>query len=585
MAEVIDGVASVIEQLNERVLELERRVSELEIHPAKPILVKPAVAATRAAQKVPATFNGFPVPRSSGGVVSTIGKAVLGFSGAYLLRAIAESSSVPKLPVLLVAIVYACLWIYWAVRKHGINDFTSITCAVTSVLILSPLLWESTVRFQILSPAFTGAVLVGFVVFALTLSWHRKLEVIPWIAMLAAVMTALALIVATHALVPLTTTLLAVALCTELAVCFGLDLSMRVVPAFAANLAVLLLVVLMASSDGLPEGYTAASTFTLSALSLALLAIYAGSVGVRTFVLGRRITIFDFVQSVPAFAITYYGAVRVSHGALAPALQVSFLILAQACYWGVFTRFMKEPDRRNYRVLATWAAALLIAGSFLLASVHLQAPFLCVVAVLAAVLYKRTAIITLGVQSSFFLAAAAVVSPLAGYIFNAFAKSVPTAPGFSVWSIALASVVCYTTSLRGPADDGNRRFLWIIPAVLAAFTITSIVVAGIVWLAAGYLEPAASRLSVIRTIVICALAITLGFLGLRWKRKELNWISYGAVGFGTLKLVFEDLRYGNPASLVVSFLFYGMILILLPRLTYRSQVEPDAVASAARSGE
>jgi hypothetical protein len=53
----------------------------------------------------------------------------------------------------------------------------------------------------------------------------------------------------------------------------------------------------------------------------------------------------------------------------------------------------------------------------------------------------------------------------------------------------------------------------------------------------------------------------------RRRHIELKWIAYAAVGLGTLKLLFEDLRFGNPASLVVSFLFYGLILILLPRLT------------------
>ena len=93
----------------------------------------------------------------------------------------------------------------------------------------------------------------------------------------------------------------------------------------------------------------------------------------------------------------------------------------------------------------------------------------------------------------------------------------------------------------------------------------------IAWLAAGRLELSPSRLSVIRTIVNCALALALGYLGSRWNRIELGWVAYIAVAFGTLKLMFEDLRFGNAASLVVSLLFYGVILILLPRLTRRGQ--------------
>jgi len=42
--------------------------------------------------------------------------------------------------------------------------------------ILSPMLWESTVSFQVLSPVFTAAVLVAFVVLALALAWQQGLQ-------------------------------------------------------------------------------------------------------------------------------------------------------------------------------------------------------------------------------------------------------------------------------------------------------------------------------------------------------------------------------------------------------------------------
>ena len=40
-----------------------------------------------------------------------------------------------------------------------------------------------------------------------------------------------------------------------------------------------------------------------------------------------------------------------------------------------------------------------------------------------------------------------------------------------------------------------------------------------------------------------------------------------------LKLVVEDLRFGNAATLMVSLLFYGLVLILLPRLTRFGRVD------------
>ena len=135
----------------------------------------------------------------------------------------------PKLPLLMVAIMYAGMWLVWAVRTHATNQFASVTYAITSALILSPLLWESTVRFQILWPSFTAAVLVAFVVLALALAWRQDLQAIPWVATVAAAATGLALIVATRELVPFTAGLLAMALATEAAVCLGRRLTVRVV--------------------------------------------------------------------------------------------------------------------------------------------------------------------------------------------------------------------------------------------------------------------------------------------------------------------------------------------------------------------
>ncbi len=191
MAQAVDSVASAVEQLTEQVRELERRVAALERQPEKPIPATPeSTDFTLQRPRPPATWRGFPPAAIPGGAVPVLGKAVLGIAGAYLLRAIAESAAVPKLPVLIVAIIYAGLWMVWAVRTHAANRFAGVTYAVTSALILSPLLWESTVRFQVLAPAFAAVVLVAFVVLALALAWQRNLQVIPWIATLATVITA-----------------------------------------------------------------------------------------------------------------------------------------------------------------------------------------------------------------------------------------------------------------------------------------------------------------------------------------------------------------------------------------------------------
>ncbi len=572
MPQAVDSIASNLEQLSERFRELERRVAALEHAPEKTTQPRSEVAAVAALTPRPdSSGRVFPLLEMPSGAVPILGKAVLGIAGAYLLRAMAESGTVPKFPVLIVAIVYAALWMVWAVRTHDTNRFASITYSVTSALILSPLLWESTVRFQVLSPAFSSGVLSVFFVLTLALTWQRNLQVIPWVATLAAVITALALIIATHELVPLTTALLTVALATEAAACLGHRLSLRAVPAISVDFAVWVLLDVMTLSEGIPEAYHPVAPITLAVLCFALLGIYGGSIGIRSFGLRQRITLFEIGQAVVVFMLAFFCAMRVSHGEADRALGVLFLLLAAACYWGLLARFAEEAHTRNRRVCTTAAAALLLAGSFLLFPPLLRLPFWCLAAVAAAFVYTRTHKLSVGLHTSFYLVAATAVSSLPIYVGNALAGTVPSAPDWDVWIMVASAALCYAIGSRVLEDQGKRRLLWAVPATVVGFSVATLAVVTIASLSAGRMELNASRLSVIRTVVNCALALALGFLCSRTKHVELGWVAYAAVAFGTLKLLFEDLRFGNAASLVVSLLFYGLILIVLPRLTRRSQ--------------
>jgi len=578
MPQAVDSVTSVLEQISEHLRDLERRVVVLEsrTEPAQqPQSSGPQVVAGPAERpRPPATWSGFPPVEMAGGAVAIVGRAVLGIAGAYLLRAIAESSAVPKLLVLFAAILYACGWIVWAARVHSANRFASATYAITSAMILSPLLWESTVRFHVLSSALASVVLIVFVALSLVLAWRRELQLIPWIATLSAVFVAVALIIESHDLVPLTAALLAVALATEADACLGHRLTLRAIPAFAADFAIWLLVSILASSAPVPEAYSPATPATIALLCFLLLAIYCGSIGIRSFAFRHRMTVFEIAQGVLACGLASLGVMRATHNAIATALGILFLLFAAACYWGTLSRFGGEDHTRNRRVSASWAAALLLAASFLLFPVNLLIPFLCLAATASAWIYTRSRRLSLGMHASFYLAAAATVSPLPTYVAGSLAGNVPTAPDWLMLVVTITAVLCCTFGWGVAEDQRARRLLWALPAAIVGSVAAALAVAAIVWLAVGRMELAASTLSVVRTIVNCVLAVGFALLGSREKRIELIWLAYAAVAFGTLKLLFEDLRFGNAASLVVSLLFYGMILILLPRLTRSREVHP-----------
>jgi hypothetical protein len=181
-------------------------------------------------------------------------------------------------------------------------------------------------------------------------------------------------------------------------------------------------------------------------------------------------------------------------------------------------------------------------------------------------------------QVSYYLLAASILSGLLKAAGNALAGNVPSGLDAGTWVVAASAGLCCAIGLRvsavrasaphasDPATANQRKegLLWVVPWVLLAGVAAALAVMVSVRLASGMLN--ASRLSVVRTVVICSVALLLGYGGSRWKRVELLWVAYVAIAFGTLKLLFEDLRFGNAASLVASLLFYGLILILIPRL-------------------
>lgn len=575
MAELFDGIASDVEHLTERVRELEGRVSALEGQAASATLASAESVSVARKPLDPEHDQSVPTPSFPAGTLPVLGKAVLGIAGAYLLRAIAEAGILPKLPLLIAAIAYAGLWLVWAVKVHATDGFASVTYAITAAMILSPLLWESTARFRILQPAFTAAVLVAFVILALLLAWRQSLQAISWVATVAGVATALALIVATRELVTFTVGLLVMALATETVICLGRRVTVRIIPALAADFAIWLLVDLMTSREGAPPEYPLVAGSTIVVLSLALLAIYGTSIGVGGFGLRRRINIFENVQIAAAFLIATFGVLRASPTSAA-LLGIPFLLVAAACYWGTLWRFTAEAERRNRRVSAIYAVVLLLAGSLLLFPEFFEATFLCLVSVAADLLYTRTGKISLGVHVSVYLIGAAILSSLLHLGWSALAGTVPQGLSTSAWVVAASSALCYAIGSRSSVDSSEHawksRLLWVLPCVLVAGTAAALAVIANARLssASGGLD--ASRLSVVRTLVICVVALILGFTGSRWKRAELVWVAYLAVAFGTLKLVLEDLRFGNTASLVASLLSYGLILILIPRLT-RPKIE------------
>ena len=87
----------------------------------------------------------------------------------------------------------------------------------------------------------------------------------------------------------------------------------------------------------------------------------------------------------------------------------------------------------------------------------------------------------------------------------------------------------------------------------------------------------------VRTLVICAVALTLAYCGSRWQRKELAWIAYATLAFVAAKLLFEDLRHGQLVFIAASIFLFAVTLILVPRLVRPGQRGSLAVITPIES--
>ena len=384
--------------------------------------------------------------------VPILGKAVLGVAGAYLLRAVAESGSVPQMLGVAAALLYSACWLFSAARARAQGGFAVTAYAITAAIAICPMLFETTTRFHVLAPAVTAILLAAFMVSGALVAWQRQRPVISWITTLAGVGTAFALFFATQAVVPLTAALLITAAIVEFAACRDHLFGERWVVALTANLFVLALTQLSLRP---PDGGPPIPVGEALLLQMALLAIYLGSTVYRTLVHQIPMTNFEIGQSVLAFVIALSGALRIAHGRAAVMLGALCLLAGVACYLVAFAVFEHQDRRRNFRVYAVFAVLLLFAAGAILFAGEPAAStlFWSAPAILTAVAARRIRSFTMEIHCALYLIAASAVSGLVSYASAAMiGQTVPTfPPGLLPLLATVVTALCFALAPALPA--------------------------------------------------------------------------------------------------------------------------------------
>ena len=557
-----------IAELNARVEALEQRVFLLE-HPSEGVPPAGIVAESARMAQSPQETEVVSFEQA-GGTFPVLGKAVLGMAGAYLLRAIAEAGTFPKLAVVVLAIVYASIWLGWAVRLRTGAWFAGVCYSLTSSLILAPMLWELTLRFKVLTPAISAAVLGAFAIAVVVLTWKRNLASVFWVGYSTSILTALILMIATQDLAPFLWILLLIALISEFAACRGHQLNARTLVAVTTDIAVSALLYIYSMPETAHPGYSKISIPVLIALVTIPFFIYATSVTFQTTLRRRTITIFEIVQIIVVFLLASYGSMTFSSGGRQVAIGGIYLALSAVGYAIAFARFSDQPAARNFRVYTAWSAALLLLGSFFCLPQIWLAIWLGILAVIATWIGARRTRSSLEFHGSVFLAASAFFSGLLEFDYRSLIGSLPTAPTWILGVIFASAVLCYGFGGRAGKEHWRQFLSNLISAGLAAGTGAALAVfvlsRAIAHLRTLSVALDAGPIELIQTLVTCLIALGLADGGSRWRRRELTPLAYTTLVLVAAKILLQDVRHGHLIFIAASFFLYAATLLLLPRL-------------------
>jgi Predicted membrane protein (DUF2339) len=562
--------------LVEEVRDLRTRVARMEMAMGMAAHAEPLVRAASVSERSPAPVAPPSLLDSPTSLLPVLGRALLGLAGAFLLRALTEAGTFSPRMGVAIGLVYAMLWLVWAARTPAARRLEAALHGLTSVLVLSPLVFEATTTFHAISTWTAGALLLAFTLFGLAVSWRKDLLIVATFATLAGLGTSAALLWSTHDVLPFTFVFLAIALAMEVSACLNHWLSERWLTATAADLAVLLATWLVTLEHGLPEGYAAIPHAALLGAQVALLAIYLSSTIVRTLLRGFTFTWFETAQCAIAFLISVGGGLQLtSHDArVAPALALLSLVCAAACYLVSFLMLDRGGELgRNFHTYATFGFLLTVAGSRILLSDAAAAVAWSVLAVAAIWVGGIFLRLTLKLHGGIFLLLALVSSSAleqaAGLLLGS--RTWPGGAPWAIWSGALTATLCYAIGTRHGAavtPSWSSRTLRILVAGTAVWLVAGIA-AGL--LTYGYhgifgADATHAYCATLRTFVLSATALLLAWASGRWDRSEFGRLVYPVMALGAYRMIVVDLHQDRTTALFLSLLLYGGALILLPKL-------------------
>lgn len=546
----LQALEEKVTRLSERVDQVEQRVAALPF-PSLP----PAWPGGEPQLQVPSA--GPEIARW----VTFLGRSCVVLGGAFLIRALTDSRTLPGGVGVALGMVFAATWVFFSHRAAASGAALSAGFhGVTAALIAYPLVLETTTRLGAMSSSVAALTLTGFTALLLWVSWRDRLGWLAWIGVLFCLFTTIVLLRATPARAEFTGLLLVLAATT-----FWLGDrpqwgGLRWLPALVLDLVVLRAVL--------------TSTPPVLLYSLALVGLSLALVFSRTAAVARPVGAFEILQTLAGLVIGLAGALRVSveaghgSGAVASGVLAASLLALFFAAWVVPRRGNRDLDFLFY---ASVALGLLSFGAALLTVGDLRGVLWSVLALLTALLGRRKHPQWLWSFAAVLAVGAAFTTGLIRGVWQALAGPEPSNwLALSTGSVMVLGLVVLTYLATVPPLRPSlaRAATWASPR-LSAVVLLLLGTAGLATLVLRGFRPFTTdvaRLATVRTLVAVAVALSLALIRRRVACPELTWIAHLALSLGGVELVVRGLPSGQPLLLLVSFVFYGAGLILIPRL-------------------
>ena len=575
----LNEVEQLSQRLDARLRALERRVDQLERRQERSSSPRNPSLAHALEPSAEPTIPSLP---GTGGTLPILGRAVLGIAGAYLLRAMAQLASPLHFAVLALAIVYAMSWLALAGRVRHASWFARPTYALTSALILIPMLWEMTLRFQMFSPVTSACVLGAFALEGLVLTWRCYSATVLWLAYSASLAGSIALMFAAHRVMPFGWVVLGVALASEIAQCMGHRLRGRLLSAIAIDLIISFLIYVYSMPENARPAYPDASIPLLVALASIPFFLYLGSYSIQTLSNTRTITVFEMAQIVLTFFFACYGSMVLSSGRYKVAIGAICIALAAAGYGIAPWRLGDQNHPRNLRAYTTASTAWMLLGCSLALPHAWLAPVLGLAAFIVTLVGGCRSEPILLAQGGALLLAASFFSGLLEFCLHALSGTHPLAPPWIILLVLAFAMLAYAAGARSPQGQTEVAIAQLASASLISATAASF--------ATFFIETAIAHrgglkllytgglLEFLQTLMLCALSLCLAAIGPRWNKNILTWLAYTTLVMTAAKILLEDALHGHLVFIAASFILYAATLMLLPRLSRPRRKGPALIS-------